>query len=242
MKHTLFMPFLIFFVTIVSWEARAQVVEAPPPSSTHRPWSVGAGIGYSFTPSWGATASAGMAGRSSVQSPFGAVLLEKQLSRNLALLFDVYGGFADYDNDIGEDVWGSLIDQSYHAGASAGIRWIFNPGGIVEISGIISASGLFSGSKSENIDSVQEGDAESERLILKGEDINYSVGLELGLALERKLLDNLYLRFQSSLLGGYWGVTDSTEETIDGPDEEFRRRLVSIGLAFTPMIQLRMEI
>jgi hypothetical protein len=55
-------------------------------------------------------------------------------------------------------------------------------------------------------------------------------------------MDQLFLRFQTSLVQGYWGKSKVTSEQVNKPQDTDSSRIIDVGLSFTPAIQLRLEI
>ncbi|MCU0661897.1 MAG: hypothetical protein MUC50_06170 [Myxococcota bacterium] len=216
-----------------------------PQQPVSHPWSVGAGIGLMLYGSpWGMESSLGGLSSSFSLSPFGTVLLEKQLSDQLALTFDVSGTYS-HRNKSGEPEggWYSMnFKHIYGANASVGIRWIFNPGGPVEVSGLASIAGIVTGGKGEYRDSADGADAEDGYVVLDSEFTNYALGGNIGIAFERKLMDHLFLRLQTNLLAASWGSGTEQWEQADGSFRKEKDSLFNIGLAFAPAIQLRLEI
>ncbi len=216
-------------------------------------WSIGAGVGFgyyrlpysSFGASAGQTGLTGLAGGVSginVFSPFGVLLVERQLTKHLCLLFDVAGSYTTWDSDNSDPIVEYRSSKSALVNATIGLRWIFNPSGIVEVSGIMSVGALW------NYDNVEQQVASTDEygeLEYLKEDSHghlYSGGLEFGLALERKLLDNLFLRFQSSVVCAYYGQGNYTTSVPEGSTGTQTSKRFDIALAFSPMIQLRLLI
>ncbi len=216
-------------------------------------WSIGAGIGFGayYYPTYGGIGTPGPASEGSqglgaagglggyvgdnwYSSPNAHVMVEWQFADSLALLFQ--GGVSYSDNDSSGGNY-----EYYNVGVSilAGLRWILNPGGAVEVS----TYGAFSGSWSfgfSDIESDFEPPENLESWVVKNRSISYSLGFHIGLALERKLLDNLYLRLESSLVRVAYGYGENKQTFSDEERSTSNSKSFSTGLAFSPAIQLRL--
>jgi hypothetical protein len=131
---------------------------------------------------------------------------------------------------------GALDASNKGVGLSIGWRRLFNPGGVVEVSaiGVLTGNWNFS-------DFWGTSTTDQTTTVYTYSFYSYSFGLLVGLVLERKLLDNLYLRLESSLgqvsynWSEYKGTNTSTQETSRSGSGG-----LSAGLALSPAIQLRM--
>ena len=179
----------------------------------------------------------------STVSPFGVVLVEKQVSDHLALTFGASGHYRNYsldDNDRDQNYFEP--DHSYYADASVGVRWIFNPSGPVEVSGTASIAGVIAGNKGKYLQYMDDENLEQNYAQVDHEERIYGLGCEIGIAFERKLMDNLFLRFQTALVQAHVGKEIDKYKQTDGTNDTVEGRSVNVGFAFTPSIQLRLEI
>jgi len=245
MKRNLFACLLILAVFSSSNALADEGGNIEADEAQRYPWSVGAGIGLSVYSQYPPMSSMmGSGGYAGVPTPFGVVLLEKQLSEHLALTFDVSGSYSNLDRDSESEKHSfyNNLNYMYSASASAGVRWIFNPNGAVEVSGLVLVSGSIDGNDGEYSKYIDDGESEGGYVTLDQESRSFYLGCDIGIAFERKLMDNLFLRFQTSVVKSHWGrhITDS--ELVDGTTDTNKSSIFNIGLSFVPAIQLRLEI
>jgi hypothetical protein len=207
-------------------------------------WSVGAGIGWSV---YGDDYAISRSRQNIIRSPSGVMLVERRLGKRLSLVFDLSAVYENFDEDQADPNDSGLrtlnsIENLFQGDASLGARWVFNPGGVVELSGIVAAVGLVELQQGDTLDIIQNENDQTEYVYLDFETITYSMGLALGLALEKKLLDNLFLRFESRFIKGYYGLSTTTSELQDGSDDTHEFKVFNTELVFTPTIQLRLLI
>jgi hypothetical protein len=216
-------------------EEDQEAVKAPPK------WSLGAGIGFGGSSSAyclglgclggvptlppGGLGSIGGYGGS--WTPQGRILLERQLSRSLALMID---GSASYTSS--ESSTSDLSNTSSNLGVGLGLRWLLNPDGAVEVSIAATLSGYWSTWDYWLMD------LSSSKLDV----YSYTVSAGVGLVLERKLLDNLYLRLESNLvrLGYSWFEYKNTWVDTRVVSSKSSSHSFNAGVALSPSIQLRL--
>ena len=206
-------------------------------------WSIGAGLGFgSFQID---PLSSVSLGSRNIQSPIGAVLVERQITRQLHLLLRLVGSYTNRDEDRNETNYRSseIIDKIFGVNAAAGFRWLFNPGGVVEFSGTVTIGALWHYEEGDEFNSIPNGETGiDEDVYLDFNTVTYSLGGTLGLVLERRLLESLYLRLESSFLGSYYGQKIHDYELPDGSRDSTKFKLFNIGMVFSPMIELRLLI
>lgn len=212
------------------------------------PWSIGAGIGLA---SYGdpIVSPIGMSLLSPLiyrTTPWGVMLVEKQLTHHVSWILDVRASVtyltSEDDSDTPDGEEASEEPQTSGAvGGATGMRWNFNPGGPVEVSGTVVAAGWWQGVEGIDHNWMTTSQGGIEKVDLKYATNAFSVGLAFGLVLERKLLDNLFLRFESRLLNAYYTQVESSAQTLDADVTTDKDTRLSAGLAFSPAIQLRLE-
>jgi hypothetical protein len=207
-------------------------------------WSIGAGIGLGgwslgygqlgclASSSGGLSSSGSSVGLGCGWSPQGSVLVEFQLSRRSALVFD---GTFSYMKPVSSN----LTDTSAKGGGlSLGWRQLLNPGGVIEISvvGVLAGDwhALDSGYQIIN-------NEDDSTIVHRFHQYSYDVGVRVGLVLERKLIDNLYLRLESSIgqMSYFWSESRYTSLDTQKVSRSGAGGL-SVSLAISPAIQLRM--
>jgi hypothetical protein len=155
------------------------------------------------------------------------------LNRSFALLLKLEGSYSETESGYSDNKIGEV-------GVAAGVRWILNPGGFVEVSlySVFGGSWVFGKSESKPNPPVNTSDT-----------YGYDIGLGVGFAVEKKLLDNLYLRFET-LVGRFGYQYDKqtvsttlidlvTNEPVIDKTHDHDKSIYAL-LAFSPAIELRM--
>jgi hypothetical protein len=126
-----------------------------------------------------------------------SAFMERRLSDSLWFLFSARAGYgaANYQD--------SRDSSSTTLGLELGLRWCLNPGGRIEISPWGTLGGDWQWVETE-------GTALS-LLDTRWKSYSYGIGLQIGLALDLRLLDNLYLRLTSSLVGLRYAWSEQRE-------------------------------
>ncbi|MBU1240285.1 hypothetical protein KKF84_18175 [Myxococcota bacterium] len=222
MKHIVStFGFLLLFTFSLSTFA-AEGTKAVPPEKRVDNWSIGAGFlssGYSY-------ALAGyMGGLSSYAStPTSSMTLERRLSDNLWLTMGLSSSFSVVDDEADINAGYTITTQSFVTEVAIGFRYIFNPRGAVEISAFGGLSFVY-GTQTQETD-TEEWTSRS-----------LAPGLVVGLALERCLLDNLYLRLHTTIGSVYYSTVKS-EEKDSGATADMNQ--IRGGISLNPGIQLRL--
>jgi hypothetical protein len=201
--------------------------EAPVPEPAR--FSVGAGVGiYYDMGGSGLNGLAALGANLSVSSvtPFGTALFEWAAARTLRLMIGASGSYVKQLRLKGEERTGAPISY-WTAGVGIGLRWVSNPGQVVEFSPAFLLG--VHGGKSNDLVASSDG---SQPHIDKA-----SVGVDgrLGFVLEHALLPQLFLRFETYLLRG--GVNWSASRDDIGRQ---RRAQAELGWGVSPMLQVRM--
>jgi len=195
-------------------------------------WSIGAGLGHPSIPiilSSAGYGSNGVAPAYGSYAPSASTMLERVITRRLALM--VRGSAKVNLTSQGEASLGDPSSQALDLSVQGGPRWLVNPDGPVEVSiyGLLS-TGLSRWQFSSPYDPDQSLTSRS-----------YSVGADLGLVTERELMDDLYLRFQSSVLRS--GYTWAEAPEYSGDPAQPRLGVASgfsAGVALSPSVELRL--
>jgi hypothetical protein len=212
----------------------AEVRKEPEAKKEEPNWSIGAGVCFSSY-SLGyvsnlSTLSTGLASTAVVvNAPLGNIFVERRLNRSFALLLKLEGTYRNDENAYSDSNQGGL-------GLATGARWILNPGGFVELSLYSIVGGDWSFGKT-TFKTVADYHTHF---------YGYDIGLGVGLAVEMRLLANLYLRFES--LVGKFGYQYSKQEgdgNLDGigtlyGNGNWHNKSIYALLAFSPTIELRM--
>jgi hypothetical protein len=151
------------------------------------------------------------------------LLVERRTSDKRFFIFQVSGDYARDSND-------DTTDSAWVGTASLGVRHLYNPGGVVEVSTFaVGALSYASLSETYNDSMSSEGSA-------------WTIGGGLGFCLDRKLIDALYLRFSTLILKATY--TSSSGETVDSFGDTASAgdssRIIA-GLDLKPSVQLRLE-
>lgn len=228
-------------VTTPPWNQPQPLHEAVP---VPRNWNLGAGISFLFptvgvvSPGLGISGLAGagsLGGLSAgVALPRLTLLIERRLSERLFLTFNAGVGYAGSQSET----YSAISSRSFSFDATAGLRGIFNPGGVVEVSAFGSVVAAYSNfeyrSLLQTVDSM--GMTVQTPTTLRGN--AYTIGGIAGLALERELISGLALRLSSSILGFSFNGTESNTLVQDISTEN-KTRGGEVGLRFSPAIELR---
>jgi hypothetical protein len=230
-------------VTTAPWNQPQPVHEAVP---VPRNWNLGAGISFlfptaSFLPGigLGALASAGSLGGlvgmgAGTPLPRLTLLIERRLTERLFLMLNGGIGYSGSQSQT----FSAISSRTFAFDASAGLRGIFNPGGIVEVSAFGSVAVAYTNYEFRSILQTTDsmGMSVQTPTTLRGN--SYTVGGLAGLALERELISGLALRLSSSILGfSYNGVSNSS--IVQDNTSENESRGGDVGLRFNPAIELR---
>ncbi len=221
------------------------VVVQPPPAAVPRQteWNFGAGLGFSFG-GFGLSANAiglagpagsgGLGGLGVTPSPRATLLLERRLTDQLFLSFNAGAGYTALQSST----FSGFSYRNLSLEGSLGLRRLFNPGGVIEVSAFGAAAvnyGNFEGrSVLRTIDGM--GGTTSTPQISRGN--SFAVGAVAGLTLERELITGLAVRLSSSILGFNYGGSNLTILVSDTPTES-AGDLFDVGLRFNPAIELR---
>jgi hypothetical protein len=150
--------------------------------------------------------------------------LERRLSDTLWLTLGVSGSVSTVDDPVSLDNGSTIATKALGAELSMGLRYIFNPRAAVEVS-------VFGGLALSWADVDMKTDTQA----WTNQTLSY--GLVAGLALERRLLDNLSLRLQTTIGNVYYS---SVESEIEGTPGTTRFQQFRGGVALSPGIQLRL--
>ncbi|MDP1825822.1 MAG: hypothetical protein Q8L48_21345 [Archangium sp.] len=201
-------------------------------------WNLGAGLGFVAYDS-SAVLLAGSTTTSAMgisTSPRITVLLERRVGEQTFLTFQVFAAYRASQDDTNKD----LFSRQLTLEGTVGLRRVFNPGGVIEVSWFGSAG-------------VSYGDTEWRSLISSYDPLtggntvmtlqtvrvhSFSVGALTGLTLERELVSGLALRLSSSILGLNYGLTRN-RLTLGDTSTDRQGHGVELGLRFSPSIELR---
>jgi hypothetical protein len=211
-------------------------------------WSVGVGIGFGnvYSRSFGSSSSlADMATTSTgdifgcgiVQPVFiedhddthGQIFVERRLSERSAILMKLTITYSEWDSNrftAPKAGWRKGI------GAHLGYRWVFNPGGWIEFSvSMLIGGDWYWDDWSYRVPGLSGPEFKQYK---------YVIGTGIGVALEKELLKNFYLRFESLLLSFSYTRVEARQEYL-GVDEMFEHgNKLGGGLTLNPSIQLRL--
>jgi len=219
-------------------------------------WSIGTGIELSAGQSQandlftmmllGSMGGYGFLFSSLVSEPRSSLVffVEYQLFDRLALVVQANAGLAYLQNqNVGSSSF-LLPDHRFDwsAGAAVGCRFIVNPGGLVEFS-VLGVPHIDYASNSLSWNNGSGNPSGSTTTIdaraLGG-------GIELGLAVEKRLLPNLDLRLQTSVLdvNGRWSTLEQTPPATPAPNTTTgtpSQTRVGVDLKIAPTLELRLH-
>lgn len=217
-------------------EAHAQRADRGKKGASEGRWSLGAGVGYT---GWvespvGGGALAGLGGlgvlsNNATTSPLVGALVEYRSSPSWAWAFMLDGSYAS-SSQSGESSTDTRLQ------ASVGGRYIFNPGGVVEVSGLV----LLFGSSRDSEREYREDDTSSELTTDTSESLGG--GLALGLVLERELMEQMWVRVGSQLArASYQRDTTTFNEATFGESSTDPTTTIRAGVAVVPSLALRLS-
>lgn len=224
----------------------AVVVQSPPAAVPSRAdWNLGAGLGFSFGTiglSSGPIGLAGLAGAgglaslglSVAPSPRATLLLERRLSERLFLSFNAGAGYSASQSAT----FSGLSYRTLSLEGSLGLRRLFNPGGIIEVSAFGAAGVNYGNFESRSVISTSDGMGGTTSAPQTYRGNSFTVGAVAGLTLERELITGLALRLSSSILGFSYGGSRYTLLIADTSTESAGDQ-IDVGLRFNPAIELR---
>ncbi|MDP1828293.1 MAG: hypothetical protein Q8L48_33795 [Archangium sp.] len=244
----LLMPTLAFAQEPVAPAPAPQVVHAAVPVVPD--WNVGAGIGFMVAgPSYstiglgGAGGLAGLAGVGSASSgmsllpqPRFTVLVERRLSDQLFLTFQGSASYSASQDDKNAELKGHYLALD----GAIGLRRVFNPRGVIEVSWFGNVGVGYTNSESRTLGPVYDPatGSYSQTMLAKYRNHTFGVGAVTGLTLERTLIDGLALRLSSGIVGLNYGLGASTVTTpMEKTDRQHSQ--FDVGLRFSPSIELR---
>jgi hypothetical protein len=243
-------------LVLASSTARAEqtsgALDAPAPEQTQAreatgSWSIGAGVGLSgFGVSSYGVSGSGLAGvRAEGLSTLGVALLERTLTPALRLGLAATGGYTRTNGEHEGDLETSPVGDSRSSTVAAllTLRWVLNPGDLVEVSPLVALGGRWlrsdghvTGYSSSGPDGLSGWRREQDT---KG----YGLEGRLGLAVEYRLISRLYLRFESHFASvGASNVEVTNREisddapTVTGTDSA---DTLGVSFGFQPFLQLR---
>jgi len=200
----------------------SEVAAAVPPQPSTDDWSIGAGFSI---PGLTYSSVGYVGGLSAVTvAPSTSMALERRLSDTLWLTMGFSGSVSTLDDQASLDNGATIVTDTLSTEVALGLRYLFNPRGAVELS-------VFGGLSLAYGDSTWKSDSED------WTNRTLSYGLVAGLALERRLMDNLYLRFQTTMGNVFYS---SVETKIDGTAGTTNTSQFRGGIALSPGIQLRL--
>ncbi len=133
-----------------------------------------------------------------------------------------------------------LTVQSTSGDVELGIRHVFNPGGIVELSAFVIGGAGYSSHSRQDETSYQATPQSEPVISIFGQQSHIrSIGATAGLIFERTLLDQLALRFSAGLLGASYFTEDSAYGKQGEEPTKSKDHGADFGLRFQPGLELR---
>jgi hypothetical protein len=235
---------LLFVACSLAAGVSAQTVEVasvPAVASAQPPFarfSLGAGLGLSFDV--GNSGFIGTAGygssrafTSNVVTPTGTALFEVAVTRGVRLMLGMSGSYTK-KIDAKSDVPNPAPESTWLLGGGIGVRWVLNPGGVVELSPAL-LLGVHGGRVNEDIDSVT--DSNGVPYMTRYDEVSLGTDARFGIVLEHALLPNLHVRFEAYFLrAGYDRFASRTNGVIS------RNVRMGLGWGLAPSLMLRLSL
>ncbi|MFT3925773.1 MAG: hypothetical protein QM778_24740 [Myxococcales bacterium] len=238
---------LILGVLFALSPARAQEAKVTPPDPGPPPlarFSVGAGVGFGGLGEVYNATSGRYAGS---RTPIGSSLFEVAASPRWRVVLGIAG---TYDKRLTESnnspntvtVDGGVVrdgpESTWMLSGSAGVRCVLNPGGVVEVSPLLTLGAHKTMSKGIPSTTYSSAGQASEPTTVDAVSKGYDA--RLGLVLEHALLPNLYLRFETYFARASYLRTASRQNGSSAPENCNCRRDLSVGYGLSPFLQVRL--
>jgi hypothetical protein len=202
---------------------------------------MGAGVGYEYSDVIGSAMANGLVNEIAVPHVRGTVLLERRLFGRLYLLAEPEFGYVRHvlDPEEGQtSVPGAEPTVVTTFAAVAGVRWVANPGDVVEL-GMTHLLEARWGWLTANGTRSRPGGLEPVDTHITGR--LQGVGLSTGLVGERRLLPQLWVRVHLVFLRAAYAALSVHYQDVDG--RRFTRNGESSGVSLTldPRLELRLS-
>jgi hypothetical protein len=240
---------LTLFCVALATGAHAQAPEAPGAGASGEApgrWSFGGGVGLGGYESGlsGLSGAGALGGLGGLRAPVGVALLERTLSPALRLGVNLSGSYARSDVDESGDAPGveASTSHSSRVGGGVSLRWVLNPGQLVEVSPMAALGGAWLRAEAEAriLSYSPEGDVTVSR---EQDSDGWGVDGRLGLVVEYRLLSRLYLRLESHFarVGFDHQRLTTRDVAVDRPTVNSRADMdtFSVSFGFQPFLQLR---
>ena len=191
-------------------------------------WAVGAGVGANLDGPWGGQLGGqGLGGLGGGVGPRVEALVERRVSESIWLGLSLDGAIST--SGAAGSGGGGAHHEAFSAGGRLSARYVFNPGQVVEVSGMTSVGYAYDSARS---------DAE---LVIDGEPAQmtsrataHALTAGLGVALDLALVDTLTLSVASTLLEASW-----SHQRVEAFESASTADSLSAGLALRPWLGLR---
>ena len=205
--------------------------QADPKRDEEATWSIGAGIGgYSsyYVYYMGNNYSA------LPETPSSVIFVERRVSPRWWVVAGLEGTYSHTGNQDAIIAGAMPKVTSHSMMGTAGVRYVFNPGGAVELSLYGAASLYYLTIDGEDSSAADPDDTRSTHNGYKG-----AIG-SVGLAVERKLMKNLYLRLSTTLASIRYSTSTYEETSVSGATAGHTFSIWDGGINFKPSLQLRL--
>jgi hypothetical protein len=139
-----------------------------------------------------------------------------------------------------DDLKPNLESAQTTAELDLGVRHVFNPEGVIQVSGFVLAGFGYSRLFQRGEQTFRPGGVSD--LVVRTADYEnsaWSIGASAGVAFERRLLDQFALRFSSSLVRASYFKASTSLKPQNAAAREQKSHGLDLGLWFTPSIELR---
>ncbi len=200
-------------------------------------WSIGAGLLYQdggLAVLGGQPSTAGLAYSPGIRT---SVFLERRLWDHVYLLFQPDFSYRKYYRD-NNAISSGLFDRSTSVGASLGLRWVANPGDVVEIGMTHLFDTDWTYQKGSTLISQVDGNVPYVQSNVQ--QVIYDVGLSTGLVAEYMLMRQLWLRIHVALVRVSYAKVTNRHQDQNGPSGIDHNSVFDLSLLSTPRLEVRL--
>ena len=162
------------------------------------------------------------------------VLIERRLSERFFLSFQAA---VTYSSNV-SDTFSALSSRNLSLEGAVGVRRVFNPGGVIEVSWFGNAGVGYADFEYRTLLSSFDGTGMLTSTPQTTRGHSFAVGAVTGLTLERELIAGLAVRLSSGVLGVSYGSSTSTTSSATTSVDSTNHG-VDAGLRFSPALELR---
>jgi len=181
-------------------------------------WSLGAGVQYGLLADTGLTSlgsSLSPSSGSTTPSIRTSVFMERRLWKHTYLLLQPDFDYTKYNHNSPNSASATIVDRSTSAGLSAGLRWVANPAGVVELGMAHLIDFDWTQQTGSVLQDYQTALGTMSRRTRAELNI-YDVGLSTGIVAEYQLMSALWLRLNVPFLRVTYAKASLKETDLSG--------------------------